>query len=71
MSTSIFFPSILVFGTYQKESALGGDEEEVELFLDYYIRENAENYVREIVTPAQGKKKNFIYQGMYEDNKNS
>lgn len=69
LSTTIFPPSILVFGTYQKESALGGDEEEVELFLDYYIRENAENYEREIVTPAQRKKKNLIYHGMYGNQK--
>lgn len=54
--------------TYQRKSALGGDEEgKVELFFNGYdnqhIRENAENYKGEMLTQP------MIYQGMYEYHK--
>lgn len=67
--TTIVFPSILALCTYQRKSALGGDEEEkVELFFNgcnnQHIRVNAQNYKGEML--AQLLKKNMIYQGMYE-----
>lgn len=75
LSTLIVFPSILVLCTYQRNSALGHDEEEkVELFFDdndnQHIRENAGNYNGEMLTQPLKKNKNMIYQGMYENHKN-
>lgn len=70
MSTFIVFPSILELCTYQRKSALGGDEEgKVELFFNGYdnqhIRENAENYKGEMLTQPL-KKNKMIYHGIYE-----
>lgn len=65
-----FFPLILAFCTYQREKTLAGNEEEkTELFIDenQQIRENAENYEREMLTMI--KNRNMIYQGMYENHK--
>lgn len=75
LSTFIVFTSILELCTYQRKSALGGDEEEtVELFLDdndnQHIREYAENFKGEMLTQPLEKNKNMIYQGMYENQKN-
>lgn len=74
MSTLIVFPSFLVLCTYQRKSALGGDEEKkVELFFDdndnQHIRESTENYKGEMLTQPL-KKNKMIYQGMYEYHKN-
>lgn len=67
MLTFIIFPSILVFCTDQRKSALGGNEEKKdEFFFDdnQHIRENAE-----MLTSPLKKNKNLIYQGMYENHK--
>lgn len=68
MWTFIIFPSILVLYTDQRKTALGGDEEkQVELFFDVnqQIRENAENYEEEMLTPSPKKNRNMINQGTY------
>lgn len=68
LSTIVFFPLILACCTYQKNSAIGRNEDgKVKLLYDHnqLIGRYAENHDREML-----KNKNMIYQGM-NANKNS